>query len=151
MSLRKLWELIINREAWHVSVHEVAKNLAQLSDWTLLNWTWCSDSKESVLNTGDPEYSLEKGMATHTSIAAWRISWTKEAGRLQFMGSQRAGFDWATYFHSIIWQKPTQSCKAIILQLKIKLKNNIWDLVLLFSFGKFTWILGSIGSRERYI
>ena len=34
---------------------------------------------------------LEKRMVTHTSILAWRISWTEEAGRLQSMGSQRAG------------------------------------------------------------
>ena len=32
---------------------------------------------------------LEKGMATHSSILAWRIPWTEEPGRLQPMGSQR--------------------------------------------------------------
>ena len=36
---------------------------------------------------------MEKGMATHSSILAWRIPWTEEPGRLQFMGSQRAGHD----------------------------------------------------------
>ena len=35
------------------------------------------------------EYPLEKGMATHSSILAWRISWTEEPGGLQSMGSQR--------------------------------------------------------------
>ena len=40
--------------------------------------------------------SLEKGMATHSSILAWRIPWTEEPGRLQSMGSQRVGHDWAT-------------------------------------------------------
>ena len=34
---------------------------------------------------------LEKGMATHSSILAWRIPWTEEAGGLQSMGSQRVG------------------------------------------------------------
>ena len=34
------------------------------------------------------EDPLEKGMATHSSILAWRIPWTEEPGRLQFMGSQ---------------------------------------------------------------
>ena len=34
------------------------------------------------------EDTLEKGMATHSSILAWRISWTGEPGRLQFMGWQ---------------------------------------------------------------
>ena len=33
----------------------------------------------------------EKGMATHSSILAWRISWTEEPGALQSMGSQRVG------------------------------------------------------------
>ena len=35
------------------------------------------------------EYPLEEGMATHSSILAWRIPWTEELGRLQSMGSQR--------------------------------------------------------------
>ena len=35
------------------------------------------------------EDPLEKGMATHSSILAWRISWTEEPGGLQSMGSQR--------------------------------------------------------------
>ena len=34
---------------------------------------------------------LEKGMATHSSILAWKIPWTEEPGGLQSMGSQRVG------------------------------------------------------------
>ena len=37
--------------------------------------------------------SLEEGMATHSSILAWRISWTEEPGGLQSTGSQRVGQD----------------------------------------------------------
>ena len=37
--------------------------------------------------------SLEKGMATHSSILAWRIPWTENPGRLQSIGSQRVGRD----------------------------------------------------------
>ena len=45
-----------------------------------------------VLSLGwkDP---LEKEMATHSSILAWRIPWTEELGRLQSTGSQRVGHD----------------------------------------------------------
>ena len=39
------------------------------------------------------EDSLEKEMATHSSILAWKISWTEEPGRLPSMGSQRVGHD----------------------------------------------------------
>ena len=39
------------------------------------------------------EDPLEKGMATHSSILAWRIPWTEEPGGLQSMGSQRVGHD----------------------------------------------------------
>ena len=39
------------------------------------------------------EDPLEKEMATHSSILAWRIPWTEESGGLQSMGSQRDGED----------------------------------------------------------
>ena len=40
------------------------------------------------------EDTLEKGMATHSSILAWRIPWSEELGRLQSVGSQRVGHGW---------------------------------------------------------
>ena len=40
------------------------------------------------------EDPLEKRMATHSSILAWRIPWTEEPGELQSMGSQRVRHDW---------------------------------------------------------
>ena len=39
------------------------------------------------------EDPLEKGMATHSAILAWRIPWTEEVGGLQYRGSQRVGHD----------------------------------------------------------
>ena len=39
------------------------------------------------------EDPLKKGMATHSSIPAWRIPWTEESGGLQSMGLQRVGHD----------------------------------------------------------
>ena len=37
-------------------------------------------------------------MAPHSSTLAWKMLWTEEPGRLQFMGSLRVGHDWATSF-----------------------------------------------------
>ena len=45
------------------------------------------------------EDPLEEGIATHSSILAWRIPWTEESGRLQSMGSQRVGHNLATSLH----------------------------------------------------
>ena len=45
------------------------------------------DRKDRVPSLGQ-EDPLEKGMATHSSITAWRIPWAEEAGRLPSMGSQ---------------------------------------------------------------
>ena len=67
-----------------------------------------SDGKASARNVRDPgsicgsekslswEDPLEKELATHSSILAWKIPWTEEPGGLQSMGSQRVGHDWTT-------------------------------------------------------
>ena len=76
------------------------------------------------------EDPLEKEMATQSSILAWRIPWMEEPGRLQSMGSQRVGHDWATslYFMDLfdIW-----FCSAYV----------IWDTPNL--------TLGEIGGRRK--
>ena len=59
-----------------------------------LPW-WLSVGKESACHAGDRVRSLgqkdplEKGMAAHSGILAWRIPWTEEPDGLQSMGSQR--------------------------------------------------------------
>ena len=50
-------------------------------------------NRETWIRSLGWEDSLEKGMATHSSILAWRIPRTEEPGRLQFMGSQRVRHD----------------------------------------------------------
>ena len=52
--------------------------------------------QEAQVQSLDQEDPLEKEMATHSSILAWRIPWTEEPGRLQSMGLQRVGLDWVT-------------------------------------------------------
>ena len=48
---------------------------------------------ETQVQSLGQEDPLEKGMATHSSILAWKILWMEEPGGLQSMGSQRAGHD----------------------------------------------------------
>ena len=56
--------------------------------------------RETWVQSLGQEYSLEKEMATHCSILAWKIPWMEEPGRLQSMGSLRVGHNWATFFVS---------------------------------------------------
>ena len=55
--------------------------------------------RETWVRSLGREDPLEKEMATHSSILAWRIPWTEEPGGLQSMGSQRVGHDWVTSLH----------------------------------------------------
>ena len=65
-------------------ISQMVKNLPAMQE------TWVQSLVQK-----DP---LEKGMATHSSILAWRIPWTEEPGRLQSMGSQRVRHDWVTFY-----------------------------------------------------
>ena len=49
------------------------------------------ETQETWLPSLDQEESLEKEMATHSNILAWRIPWTEESGGLQSVESQRVG------------------------------------------------------------
>ena len=61
--------------AWWAAVHGVAKSQTRLTDFTFTFHF----------------HALEKEMATHSSVVAWRIPWIEKPGRLQFMGSHRVG------------------------------------------------------------
>ena len=52
--------------------------------------------QETRVRSLGQEDPLEKEMATHTSILAWKISWTEKPGGLQSVGSQRVEHDWVT-------------------------------------------------------
>ena len=66
--------------AWWAAVHGVAKSRTRLSDFTFTFHF----------------HALEKEMATHSSVLAWRIPGTGEPGGLPSVGSHRVGYDEAT-------------------------------------------------------
>ena len=80
--------------AWWAAVHGVTKSQTRLSDFTLTFHF----------------HALEKEMATHSSVVAWRIPGTGEPGRLPSMGSHRVVHDWsdlavaATMFECLLWR-----------------------------------------------
>ena len=55
--------------------------------------------QETRVQSPGQEDALEKGMATYSSILAWKIPWTKEPGRLQSMGSQESDMTERLHFH----------------------------------------------------
>ena len=64
--------------------------MASLVARTVKNLPAVLESRVQFLGQKDP---LEKGIATHSSILAYRITWTEEPGGLQSMGSQRVRHD----------------------------------------------------------
>ena len=97
---------LLNRTYWNmVSLNFIRR--IETTTWEELklhlgkkHYVLCTKNLFCLLNTMNYQwvrgYYLEKEMATHSSILAWRIPRTEEPGGLQSMGSQTVGHDWAT-------------------------------------------------------
>ena len=79
--------------------------------WRVAQWVkrlpTMRETRVQSLGWEDP---LEKEMATHSSSLAWKIPWTEKPGRLQSVGSQRVGHDWATSLHFTSEEKTSKPC-----------------------------------------
>ena len=98
-----------------------------------------SASEESACNAGDPgrflgqEDSLEKEMATHSSILTWKTPCTEEPGGLQSMGSQSWLSNWAWSIYIINWNllcllcvvKDDNFCVIVIMSLSLGFSSSL--------------------------
>ena len=87
---KRLWSLVVVcfQSDWTSLMAQMVKRLPTMQE------TWVQFLSWKDL--------LEKKMATHSSILAWKIPWTEEPGRLQSMGSQRVRHDWETSLSFLI-------------------------------------------------
>ena len=122
MRLGKLQELVIDKEVWLVAVHGIAKSWTRLSGWTELKRygfdTWVGNIPWRRKWQPTPVFLPEK------------IPWTEKPGRLQSLGSQRVGHDWATNTHTNVWDSFRTSVywavHNVSLKADCKVKCNYW-------------------------
>ena len=104
----------MDREAWGAAVQEgrrVRQGRVTLSHTHTHKWAslvaqtvkCLPTMRETQVPSLGWEDLLEKEMATHSSILAWKIPWTEGPGRLQSMGSQRVGHNWATSLYFTLY------------------------------------------------
>ena len=95
------------------------------------------ESEETWIQPLDREDPLKKGMATHSSILAWRIPWTEEPGRLQSMESQRVRHNWKWLsMHAC----PLKQCMVVFCLIFLAILLHIFWNVLL-SLSTLFWSL----------
>ena len=117
--------IYIHKHFWFLPLFVLMTSLVaqRLKHLPAMRKTWVRS-----LGWEDP---LEKEMATHSSIPAWRIPWTEEPGGLQSTGSQRVGHDWATSL-----------THSLCLFLPFLLVHNMFIYLNLFLIGG--WLLFNI-------
>ena len=91
----------------------------------------CRRRKRTRIQSLSGKDPLEEGMATHSSILAWRIPWTEEPGGLLSMGSERVGHDWSdlAQAHNLSW-----SLDSLFIGWLLYIKTNFKTLYHLLAY-----------------
>ena len=116
----KITTIAIIAPKWINILRNKLNKRASLVPQMVKNLPAMQETQFRFLGSGRP---LEKRLATHSSILAWRIPRTEEPGGLQFMESQRVGYDWATNTHTQTWQK--KMYKTMLKKLKTSVKRKV--------------------------
>ena len=104
----------MDRGAWWAAVHGVSTS-----------WTWLSDFTFTF-----HFHALEKEMATHSSVLAWRIPGTAEPGGLPSMGSHRVGHDWSDLAAAAASTIVNKYLKYIFYNMVLNFQHNLCGFII---------------------
>ena len=114
----------MDRGAWWAALHGVAKSRTRLSNFTFTFHF----------------HALEKEMATHSSVLAWRIPGTREPDGLPSMGSHRVGHEWSDLAAAAADSREALGFEAMSSVFNRRKLKQLWERQ---KYGEWCWLLST--------